>query len=96
MLGEPCYADGSPLDPNCIKPTINIKDPDDWTHYDSHLAFETAEFAHKHCKMSAGNFDILSQLWAASLAPYDDAPPVASHLDLCKMIDSTPIGGIPW
>ena len=45
-------------------------------------------------KMSAGNFDILSQLWAASLAPYNDAPPFASHSDLCKMIDSMPIGGI--
>ena len=49
-----------------------------------------------HRKMLAGNFDILSQLWAASLAPYNDALPFASHLDLCKTIDSTPIGGIPW
>jgi len=46
--------------------------------------------------MSAGNFDILSQLWAASLAPYDDAPPFSNHLDLCKTIDATPIGDIPW
>jgi hypothetical protein len=96
ILGEPCNVDGNPLDPNSPEPTINIKDPDDWTPYDSRLAFETAEFAYKHCKMSAGNFDILSQLWAASLAPYDGAPPFASHSDLCKMIDTTPIGGIPW
>lgn len=95
-LGEPCNVDGRPLDLNSPEPTINIKDPDDWTPYDSRLAFETAEFAYKRCKMSAGNFDILSQLWAASLAPYDDAPPFASHSDLCKTIDSTPIGGIPW
>ena len=46
--------------------------------------------------MSAGNFDILFQLWAASLAPYNDALPFASHSDLCKTIDSMPIGGIPW
>ena len=95
ILGEPCNVDGSPLDPNSPEPT-NIKDPDDWTPYDNRLAFETAEFAYKCCKMSARNFDILSQLWEASLAQYDDAPPFSSHSDLCKTIDSTPIGGIPW
>jgi hypothetical protein len=48
--------------------------------------------------MSAGNFDILSQLWTASLAPYDDTPPFANHSDLCKTIDATPlhVGGVPW
>jgi hypothetical protein len=96
ILGEPCNADGSPWDPNSPEPTTNSKDPDDWTPYDSRLAFETAEFVYKRCKMSAGNFDTLCQLWAASLAPYNDAPPFASHLDLCKTIDSTPTGGIPW
>jgi hypothetical protein len=94
ILGEPCDIDGSPLDRNSPEPTI--KDPDDWTPYDSRLAFETAEFAYKRCKMSAGNFDTLSQLWAASLAPYNDAPPFSCHSDLCKTIDSTPIGGVPW
>ena len=53
-LGEPCNVDGSPLDPNSPEPTINIKDPDDWTPYDSHLAFETAEFAYKRCKSRLG------------------------------------------
>lgn len=95
-LGEPCNADGSRLDLNSPEPTITIKDPDDWTPYDSRLAFEIAEFAYRRCQMSAGNFDILSQLWAASLAPYDASPPFARHSDLCKTIDSTPIGGIPW
>ena len=94
--GEPCNANGSPLNPNSPEPTITTKDPDDWTPYDSRLAFETAEFAYRRCQMSAGNFDILSQLWAASLAPYDAAPPFASHSELCKTIDSIPIGGIPW
>ena len=46
--------------------------------------------------MLAGNFDILSQLWAASLTPYNDVLSFASHSDLCKTIDSMPIGGIPW
>jgi hypothetical protein len=94
ILGEPCNVDGNPLEQNSPEPTI--KDPDDWTPYDSRLAFETAEFAYKRCKMSAGNFDSLTQLWTASLAPYGGAPPFASYSDLCKTIDSTPIGGIPW
>lgn len=77
-------------------PTIEIKTSDDWTPYDSRLAFETAEFAYKCSKMSAGNFNILSQLWAASLAPHNADPPFLNHSDLCKTIDATPIGGIPW
>lgn len=84
------------MDPNFLEPTVNLKDPDDWTPYDSRLAFETAEFAYKKCKMSAGNFDILTELWAASLAPHNAAPPFTSHSDLCKTIDATPIGGVPW
>lgn len=96
ILGEPCDVDGQPLDPNFPEPTVNVKDPDDWTPYDCRLAFETAEFAYKKCKMSAGNFDILSELWTASLAPHDATPPFASHSDLCKTIDATPIGGVPW
>jgi hypothetical protein len=84
------------LDPDSPKPTIDINDPDDWTPYDSRLAFETAEFVYKRCKMSAGNFDILSQLWAASLAAYDGSPPFTSYSELCKTIDATPIGGVPW
>jgi hypothetical protein len=96
ILGEPCNVDGNPLDPNSPEPTINIKEPDDWTPYDCRLAFETAEFAYKRCKMSAGNFDTLSKLWAASLAQHGDSPPFASHSDLCKTIDATPIGGVPW
>ena len=94
--GEPCDVDGAPLDPNSPKPTLNVKDPDVWSPYDSCLAFETAEFVYKCCKMSAGNFNVLSELWAASLAPYDATPPFSSHSDLCKTIDATPIGGIPW
>lgn len=96
ILGEPCNIDGDPLDPNSPEPTIDVKDPDDWTPYESRLAFETAEFIYRRCKMSAGNFDILSQLWAASLAPYNVAPPFASYSGLCKTIDATPIGGVPW
>jgi hypothetical protein len=84
------------LDPNSPEQTIDIKDPDDWTPYDCRLAFETAEFAYRRCKMSAGNFDILSQLWAASLAPCDVTPPFANYSDLCKTIDATPLGGVPW
>ena len=95
-IGEPCNIDGSPLDLNSPERTINIKDPDDWTPYDCHLAFETAEFAYRRCKMSAGNFDILSQLLTASLAPYNDTSPFTNYSDLCKTIDATPLGGVPW
>ena len=46
--------------------------------------------------MSAADIDFLCQLWAATLAEYDDSPPYANHRDLYETIDATPIGGVPW
>lgn len=46
--------------------------------------------------MSAANTDTLLQLWAATLAPYDDTPPFSSHDELYSAIDATPHGGAPW
>ena len=46
--------------------------------------------------MSAGNIDILLDLWAASLFKHDDQPPFASHQDLYDTIDATPLGDVPW
>lgn len=42
--------------------------------------------------MSGGDIDVLLSLWAASLAPYDAAPPFRNHDDLYHVIDSTTLG----
>ena len=46
--------------------------------------------------MSAADIDFLCQLWAATLAKYDDSPPYANHKNLYETIDATLIGGVPW
>jgi len=46
--------------------------------------------------MSAADIDFLCQLWAATLAEYNDSPPYVNHTDLYETIDTTPIGGVPW
>lgn len=77
-------------------PSIEVKSSDDWAPYNSRIAFETAEFLYKRCKMSASNIDTLLQLWAATLVQHGDTPPFSNHEDVYSTIDATPIGGVPW
>jgi len=46
--------------------------------------------------MSAGNIDVLLDLWAASLFKHHDTPPFANHSDLYDTIDATPLSDVPW
>ena len=46
--------------------------------------------------MSGGDADFIFNLWAASLAAYNDAPPFANHNEMYETIDSTPVGDVPW
>lgn len=77
-------------------PPIEVKSSDDWAPYNSRIAFETAEFLYKRCKMSASNMDTLLRLWAATLAQHGDTSPFSDHKDVYSTIDATPIGGVHW
>lgn len=46
--------------------------------------------------MPAGNINSILELWAASLAKHNTAPPFRNHADLYDTIDSTPLGGVNW
>ena len=81
----------TPAPPHCLS-----NDPDDWTLYNSHLEFETAEFLYKHNQMSGGDVDILLKLWAASLIKHDDSPPFDSQANMYDIIDSTVLGDVNW
>ncbi|KAG2121976.1 hypothetical protein DEU56DRAFT_873692 [Suillus clintonianus] len=72
------------------------KSPDDWTPYRDRVEFETAEFLYVHNQMSAGDINILLDLWAATLLKYDDKPPFADCHDLHRTIDNTPLGDVKW
>ena len=51
-----------------------MKDKTDWTPFNNHLGFETAEFLFKHVKMSSAKIDTLCTLWAASLDEFGVDP----------------------
>ena len=75
---------------------VPVRNPTDWTPYESRTEFETADFLFKHNQMSAGDIDALLNIWAATLAPYNDHPPFLNHKDLYSTIDATPLGDVPW
>ncbi|KAG2082072.1 hypothetical protein BD769DRAFT_1633463 [Suillus cothurnatus] len=59
------------------------------TPYQNHIKFKTTEFLYMHNQMSAGNINILLDLWAATLLKHNIKPPFADCRDLYKTIDST-------
>jgi hypothetical protein len=71
-------------------------DDTDWTPYGSRIAFEVADFIYRRNQMSAGNFGMLCELWAATLLPHGDTPPFLNYDELCQTIDKTPVGGVAW
>ena len=92
----PCEEDGTPLLDPKTSPIVPPQHSDNWTPYKHCIAFELADFLYRREQMSAGNADILLELWAASLASHNESPPFSDHQDLYNTIDATPIGGVPW
>lgn len=73
-----------------------MRSPDDFRPYRSRTDFKTAEFLFSREQMSAGNINILLDLWAETLSKHDDIPPFADANDLYNAIDSTESGDITW
>lgn len=46
--------------------------------------------------MAGTGIDELLEIWAATLVPHGDKPPFVNHTDLYSVIDSTPLGDVPW
>jgi len=96
-IGEPCDQEGNPLlDPEAPPPVPEPRNPDDWTPFESDLAFRLAEFLYKDDQTSAAKTDQFLQLMAASLATHGDTPPFVNHRELYETIDAIPVGGVPW
>ncbi len=94
---RPCDKHGTFLDEDEPPPHPQPHSPTDWTPFTSRLQFEMAEFLFQHVQMSAGNIDMLLQLWAAGVATYDDGePPFINHGDIYDRIDAIPLGNVPW
>ncbi|KAI6019440.1 hypothetical protein PISMIDRAFT_101557 [Pisolithus microcarpus 441] len=71
-VGQPCDAGGNFLLTGTQLEPHQPKPPDDWSPYNSHLEFKLADFIYTCNQMSAGNLDILLDLWAASLVEADN------------------------
>ncbi|KAG2107312.1 uncharacterized protein F5147DRAFT_746079 [Suillus discolor] len=95
-FGLKCDAEGNLIDQNAPPPPQTDTSPDNWTPYESHIAFEMAEFLFSWNQTSAKQIDTLLDLWTASLIKHNDAPPFTGHHDLYNTIDATPLGDIPW
>lgn len=96
MLGQICDENGAPLPPGTPPSPRETGDNDDWTPYRDRVQFETADFLFRRNQMSAGDINIITGLWAASLTPHHDSPPFANAKAMYDTIDSTPLGDIPW
>jgi Plavaka transposase len=98
LLGRPCdeHGDYIPSDTPPQQARHARADPEDWTPYRERIEFETAQFLYCQEQMSAGNINILLDLWAATLLKHDEPPPFADAADMYETIDSTPLGDIPW
>ncbi|KAG1726100.1 hypothetical protein EDB19DRAFT_1945348 [Suillus lakei] len=96
LNAHPCYATGHFLEDGVPPAPPPDKSPDDWTPYRDHVEFETVEFLYTRNQMSAGDINILLDLWAATLLKHNDKPPFADCHDLHRTIDSTPLGDVKW
>jgi hypothetical protein len=77
-------------------PRESDKGPDNWTPYKNRIQFEVADFLFRQNQMSAGDINLLLNLWAASLLIHNDDPPFTDAKDLYTTIDSIPLGDVAW
>ncbi|KIJ07272.1 hypothetical protein PAXINDRAFT_90695 [Paxillus involutus ATCC 200175] len=94
--GRACNELGEFLAPGMPPPLYTERPFRDWAPYRDRVEFELAEFLFKRNQMSASQIDTLLDLWAATLLGHGKQPPFANHHDLYKVIDSTPLGSVPW
>jgi Plavaka transposase len=96
LVGRRCDERGSYLPLGAPPPAQPQAHSSDWTPFRNRIEFEFSEFVYTREQMSAGNIDVLLDLWAASLFRHDVEPPFVNHTDLYDTIDSIPLGDVPW
>ena len=62
----------------------------------SRAGFELAEFMFTDAELSRRKIDHLLELWAATLVPHGDSPPITNHRDLHRQIDAITVGDVQW
>jgi hypothetical protein len=94
--GRRCDGDGTFLTPNTPPELPTVKANDDWSPFTSRAGFELAEFLFSEAELSQKKVDKLLELWAATLVPHGDTPPIANHQHLHQQIDAIELGDVKW
>ena len=94
--GRRCDGHGTFLPPEAPPEPLTTNVNDDWAPFTSQAGFELAEFLFAEAELSQKKIDKLLELWAATLIPHGDSPPIANHQDLHKQIDAIELGNVQW
>lgn len=68
----------------------------DWFPFESRVGFELVNFVFAKAELSKKKTNRLLELWTATLIHHGISPPIQSHTDLLRQIDSIPLGNVPW
>ncbi|KAF8806880.1 hypothetical protein BYT27DRAFT_7223998 [Phlegmacium glaucopus] len=99
LVCQPCNNKGFDLPPNASPPPSEPFDPvDNYFPFANEQDFHLADFLFTQTQMSAGNIDILMNLWASRQESCNEEvdPPYAHARDLYSTINSIPLGDTPW
>ncbi|KAG1866711.1 hypothetical protein F4604DRAFT_1927998 [Suillus subluteus] len=86
LNARPCDEHGVFLPPRSPPTLLSNKSPDDWTPYQNHVEFETAEYFFSQNQTPAAQINKLLDLWALTLKKHNNQPPFANVRDLYKHI----------
>jgi len=93
--GRCCDRHGTFLPPEAPPEPPATKADSDWSPFTLRAGFELAEFLFANAELSQRKIDKLLKLWAATLIPHGNSPPITNHQDL-QQIDAIRLGNVQW
>jgi hypothetical protein len=96
VKGLRCDQYGAPLAPSPLPEPPTAQANNDWSPFTSRAGFELADFLFNEAELSQKKVDRLLEIWAATLVPHDDIPPISNHHHLHRQIDAVKLGDVKW
>ncbi|KAF8808375.1 hypothetical protein BYT27DRAFT_7222884 [Phlegmacium glaucopus] len=96
LVDGPCDQEGDFLPETTPPPPRSNPGPDDWDPFNDEVQFLTGDFLYRQEEMSAGNVDILLDLWVLNMAKHDDLGPFTLYEHMYATIDNIKQGDAPW